>query len=68
MGAIRSVDKWNQLLAEHLCKRHRVATEEGLLKEGDIVLMISAGIGYAWDCLVMRWGPRLATTESEAAA
>jgi 3-oxoacyl-[acyl-carrier-protein] synthase-3 len=33
-----------------------LAIEEGRLKEGDLVLMISAGIGYAWDALVMRWG------------
>jgi 3-oxoacyl-[acyl-carrier-protein] synthase III len=36
-----------------------LAIEEGRLKEGDLVLMISAGIGYAWDVLLMRWGPRL---------
>ncbi|MBI5604838.1 MAG: 3-oxoacyl-ACP synthase [Deltaproteobacteria bacterium] len=33
-----------------------LAVEEGRLKDGDLVLMISAGIGYAWDVLVMRWG------------
>ena len=31
--------------------------EEGRLKEGDLVLMISAGIGYAWGALALRWGP-----------
>jgi 3-oxoacyl-[acyl-carrier-protein] synthase-3 len=36
-----------------------LAIEEGRLREGDLVLMISAGIGYAWDVLLMRWGPRL---------
>jgi 3-oxoacyl-[acyl-carrier-protein] synthase-3 len=36
-----------------------LAMEEGRLKEGDLILMISAGIGYAWDVLLMRWGPRL---------
>lgn len=30
--------------------------EEGRLKDGDLVLMISAGIGYAWDALTLRWG------------
>jgi 3-oxoacyl-[acyl-carrier-protein] synthase-3 len=35
-----------------------LAIEEGRLKDGDLVLMISAGIGYAWDALLMRWGPR----------
>jgi 3-oxoacyl-[acyl-carrier-protein] synthase-3 len=33
-----------------------LAIEEGRLKDGDLVLMISAGIGYAWDVLLMRWG------------
>lgn len=33
-----------------------LAVEEGRLKDGDLVLMISAGIGYAWDVLLMRWG------------
>ena len=33
-----------------------LALEEGRLKEGDLVLMVSAGIGYAWDALLMRWG------------
>ncbi|MCP4669422.1 MAG: 3-oxoacyl-ACP synthase [Deltaproteobacteria bacterium] len=35
-----------------------LAVEEGRLKEGDLVLMISAGIGYAWNVVVMRWGSR----------
>jgi 3-oxoacyl-[acyl-carrier-protein] synthase-3 len=33
-----------------------LALEEGRIKDGDLVLMISAGIGYAWDALVLRWG------------
>lgn len=33
-----------------------LALEEGRLKQGDLVLMISAGIGYAWDVVLMRWG------------
>jgi len=35
-----------------------LALEEGRLKDGDLVLMISAGIGYAWSALTLRWGPR----------
>jgi len=35
-----------------------LAIEEGRIKDGDLILMISAGIGYAWDALVMRWGPK----------
>jgi 3-oxoacyl-[acyl-carrier-protein] synthase-3 len=33
-----------------------LAVEEGRLKQGDLVLMISAGIGYAWGAVVLRWG------------
>ena len=33
-----------------------LAIEENLIKDGDLVLMISAGIGYAWDALLVRWG------------
>ena len=33
-----------------------LAMEEDRLKEGDLVLMISAGIGYAWGAVLMRWG------------
>jgi 3-oxoacyl-[acyl-carrier-protein] synthase-3 len=33
-----------------------LAVEEGRIKDGDLVLMISAGIGYAWDTVAMRWG------------
>jgi 3-oxoacyl-[acyl-carrier-protein] synthase III len=34
-----------------------LALEENRIKDGDLVLMISAGIGYAWDVLLLRWGP-----------
>ncbi len=33
-----------------------LALEENRIKNGDIVLMISAGIGYSWNAVVMRWG------------
>ena len=33
-----------------------LALEEGRLTDGDLVLMISAGIGYAWSALSLRWG------------
>ncbi len=38
-----------------------LALEEGRIKDGNLVLMISAGIGYAWDALVMRWGSKPGT-------
>ena len=36
-----------------------LAIEENRLKKGDLVLMISAGIGYAWNAVLMRWGARV---------
>lgn len=42
-----------------------LALEENRLKDGDVVLMISAGIGYAWDAVVMRWGPRQGQTRQQ---
>lgn len=46
-GHIGQVD---QILSIHL------AAEQGKLKEGSIVAMIAAGIGYAWAANVIRWG------------
>jgi len=34
-----------------------LALEEDLISDGDLVLMISAGIGYAWNAVTLRWGP-----------
>ncbi|EDL63833.1 3-oxoacyl-ACP synthase [Bacillus sp. SG-1] len=34
----------------------QLAEERGLLKKGDIVVLVSAGIGYAWGANVIRWG------------
>ena len=40
----------DQILILHLAK------ERGLLKNGSIISMIAAGIGYAWGANVIRWG------------
>lgn len=40
----------DQILILHLAK------ERGLLKNGTIISMIAAGIGYAWGANVIRWG------------
>jgi 3-oxoacyl-[acyl-carrier-protein] synthase-3 len=29
---------------------------EGKIKKGDVVVLVSAGIGYAWDACVVKWG------------
>ena len=34
----------------------KLAEEQGMLKPGDIVVLVSAGIGYAWGANVIRWG------------
>jgi 3-oxoacyl-[acyl-carrier-protein] synthase III len=31
--------------------------ESGRLKDGDLMVMVAAGIGYAWSASVVRWGP-----------
>ncbi|NVB43315.1 3-oxoacyl-ACP synthase [Pseudenhygromyxa sp. WMMC2535] len=33
------------------------AERRGLLKDGDLMVMVAAGIGYAWSASVIRWGP-----------
>ncbi|WP_075981497.1 3-oxoacyl-ACP synthase [Bacillus massilinigeriensis] len=33
-----------------------LAEKEGKLKEGNIVVLVSAGIGYAWGATTIRWG------------
>jgi len=40
----------DQILALHL------AMEDDLLQEGQLVSMIAAGIGYAWNANVIQWG------------
>lgn len=36
-----------------------LALERGLINPGDYVVWVSAGIGYAWDALVIQWGAAL---------
>lgn len=33
-----------------------LAEEQGKLKQGDIVVLVSAGIGYAWGANIIKWG------------
>jgi len=46
-GHIGQID---QILSLELAER------EGKLKSGDIVVLVSAGIGYAWGATVVKWG------------
>lgn len=34
----------------------RLALSQGKIKEGDVVVLVSAGIGYAWDAVTIQWG------------
>ncbi|MGI9952792.1 3-oxoacyl-ACP synthase [Moorellaceae bacterium AZ2] len=34
-----------------------LALEQGRVKDGDLVVMVSAGIGYAWAATAIKWGP-----------
>jgi 3-oxoacyl-[acyl-carrier-protein] synthase-3 len=40
----------DQILSLHL------ALEEGKIKNGSVISMIAAGIGYAWSANVIKWG------------
>lgn len=33
-----------------------LALEEGLVGDGDLVVMVAAGIGYVWDAITLEWG------------
>ena len=35
----------------------RKGLETGRLRDGDLMVMVAAGIGYAWSASVVRWGP-----------
>lgn len=35
----------------------QLALEQGKIKDGDVISMIAAGIGYAWAANVIKWGP-----------
>ncbi|RUL55521.1 3-oxoacyl-ACP synthase [Lysinibacillus antri] len=34
----------------------KLALEEGKIKDGDVVTLVSAGIGYAWGAVTVQWG------------
>lgn len=35
----------------------KLASDQGLLRPGDLMVMIAAGIGYTWTASVVQWGP-----------
>lgn len=49
----------DQILSTHL------AVERGLIKDGDAVVWVGAGIGYVWGAITIRWGPVTAEKPDE---
>ncbi|HYG59617.1 MAG TPA: 3-oxoacyl-ACP synthase [Symbiobacteriaceae bacterium] len=47
-GHIGQID---QILSIHL------ALDQGKIKDGDLVVGVSAGVGYAWGATAIKWGP-----------
>ena len=50
LGNYGHIGQIDQILSLHL------ALEEGKVKDGTIISMIAAGIGYAWGANVIKWG------------
>ena len=36
--------------------RLNLRRKAGKLKDGDVVVLVSAGIGYAWGAITVKWG------------
>jgi 3-oxoacyl-[acyl-carrier-protein] synthase III len=45
------IGQFDQILSLEL------AQQQGRLKDGDVAVLVSAGIGYAWGAMTVRWGP-----------
>lgn len=45
------IGQLDQILSIHL------ALERGLIRDGDLVVGVSAGVGYAWGATAIEWGP-----------
>lgn len=45
------IGQLDQILSIHL------ALEQGLIRDGDLVVGVSAGVGYAWGATAIAWGP-----------
>jgi 3-oxoacyl-[acyl-carrier-protein] synthase III len=52
------IGQFDQILSLEL------AADRGKLKEGDVVVLVSAGIGYAWGASTIIWGESLRGTEN----
>lgn len=45
------IGQLDQILSIHL------ALQQGKIKDGDLVVGVSAGVGYAWGATAIKWGP-----------
>ncbi|HWI61075.1 MAG TPA: 3-oxoacyl-ACP synthase [Symbiobacteriaceae bacterium] len=45
------IGQLDQILSIHL------AVDQGKIKDGDLVVGVSAGVGYAWGATAIKWGP-----------
>jgi 3-oxoacyl-[acyl-carrier-protein] synthase-3 len=45
------IGQLDQILSIHL------ALERGMIRDGDLVVGVSAGVGYAWGATAIQWGP-----------
>lgn len=34
----------------------KLATDQGRLRQGDLVVLVAAGVGYVWNAICLRWG------------
>lgn len=45
-----------------------LAQEDGRLKDGDLAVLVAAGVGYVWNALVLRWSGAVGDVNSADAA
>lgn len=45
-----------------------LAAQRGLLKPGDLVVLVAAGVGYVWNAITLRWGAAGAAGEGPGTA
>ena len=51
-----NIDKYGNTSAASIPIALSEMQEKGLLKKGDIVLLVSFGAGFTWGAVLMRWG------------
>lgn len=56
------IGQYDQILSLEL------ALAQGRVQDGDLVVMVSAGIGYAWSATALKWGPKAVGEEQGGVA